>query len=264
MKVCIFDIKRFAIHDGPGIRTTVFFKGCPLECWWCHNPEGIRKDIEYFNEEVVLDGVCLKKDVQVGRWIAVEELMDELERDRVFMEESGGGISFSGGEPLLQPDALFRLLEMSRERNIHTAVDTSGYTSEENIKRVSGIADLILFDLKTVNDDIHRKYTGASNRNILRNLKIALKGPAYVIVRIPLVGGFNDSAEEIGSILAYLLRLDGLEAVDVLPYHPYGTHKYQRFNMENRQNGFKTPTKQRVEAVSNIFSDAGFRVRTGG
>lgn len=264
MKVCIFDIKRFAIHDGPGIRSTVFFKGCPLTCRWCHNPEGIRKNTEHFTRELVLDGMTLHREVEVGRWIAVEELMDELERDRVFMEESGGGISFSGGEPLQQPDALFSLLEMSRKRNIHTAVDTSGYASVDNIRRVCECSDLILFDLKTMDDEKHRKYTGVSNRRILGNLEKALEGSADVVVRLPLVSGFNDSSEEIGSMLAFLRRLDGLEAVDILPYHPFGTHKYRRFNRKNRQNGFKTPPKERIKQIKNTFSEAGFKVKTGG
>ncbi|MFC2115691.1 glycyl-radical enzyme activating protein [Bacteroidota bacterium] len=264
MKVCIFDIKRFAVHDGPGIRTTVFFKGCPLECWWCHNPEGINKDTECFTEELELDGVSLSKEVKVGRWIDVEELINELERDRVFMEESGGGISFSGGEPLQQAEALFRLLEMSGERNIHATVDTSGYTSEENIIKTASYADLILFDLKTMDDAKHRKFTGVSNQRILSNLEKALECTHEIIVRIPLVEGFNDSESEIGSMIEYLSSLDGLEAVDILPYHPFGTHKYRRFNRENRLSGLKKPSDKRLKEVRNAFSDAGFRVRTGG
>jgi pyruvate formate lyase activating enzyme len=264
MKVCIFDIKRFAIHDGPGIRTTVFFKGCPLECWWCHNPEGIRGGTELFMEEVTLDGVSFEKEVEVGKWMDVGDLMDELERDRVYMEESGGGISISGGEPLQQPEALFRLLELSKERRIHTTVDTSGYANSDKIQKVSGLANLILFDLKTMNEEKHLKYTGVPGNNILENLERVHHGQADVIVRIPLVRGFNDTDEEMGLMLDFLKGMPGLEAIDLLPYHYYGTHKYKRFNRENRQNGFGTPTKQRIEEISKLFLDSGFRVRIGG
>ena len=264
MKVCIFDIKRFAIHDGPGIRTTVFFKGCPLECSWCHNPEGIQKDTERFTENVMLDGVKLTREVQVGRWIDVDELMNELKRDRIFMDESGGGLSFSGGEPLLQSPALIRLLELSRELNIHTTVDTSGYAAAKNMDAVAGLTDLILFDLKSMNDVKHMKYTGVSNVQILQNLERVLDGSAGVVVRIPVVEGFNDSEEDTTAILTFLRSLERLEAVDILPYHPYGTHKYRRFNRENRLNGFKTPANERIEEIRRSFYEAGFKVTMGG
>ena len=264
MKVCIFDIKRFALHDGPGIRTTVFFKGCPLECWWCHNPEGLRSGTEFFTEKLTLDGVSFEKKVKVGKWMDVEDLMGELERDRIYMEESGGGISFSGGEPLQQAEALFRLLNLSRERNIHTTVDTSGYASPDTIETLSGLTDLILFDLKTMDKEKHLTYTGIPNARVLENLERILGGPAEVIVRIPLIAGFNDTDEEMDSILEYLKGLSGIQALDILPYHTFGTHKYRRFNRKNRQDGFKPPAKQRIEKIQKSFSDAGFIVGIGG
>ncbi|MFC2098311.1 glycyl-radical enzyme activating protein [Bacteroidota bacterium] len=264
MKVCIFDIKRFALHDGPGIRTTVFFKGCPLKCWWCHNPEGIVVGPELFTEEVTLDGVKLDKEVKVGRWEDVDELMVELERDRLYMDESNGGISFSGGEPLQQPLALFRLLELSRERGIHTTVDTSGYTSSENIEKLAGMADLIYYDLKTMDNEKHKKYTGVTNQLILENLELTLEKGTEVHVRIPVVSEFNDDQEDVVAMRDYLGGLVGLKTVDLLPYHPFGTHKYKRFNKENKQNGFKAPSKKRLEEIKQLFSNAGFRVRIGG
>ncbi len=264
MKVCIFDIKRFALHDGPGIRTTVFLKGCPLECLWCHNPEGIINEVERFTEEVVLDGVHFEKEVEIGRWVQVDALMDEVERDRIYMEESGGGISFSGGEPLRQAGALLRMLEMSRERKLHTAVDTSGHAPAEIMKKVSNLADLLLYDLKCLDDEKHREFTGVSNRKILENLDIALGGQAEIILRIPLITGFNDTDREIGSMVSYLQKRGSLKEVDLLPYHPYGTHKYTRFRREKRQNVFRAPGKQRIEKISKMFSGAGFKVKTGG
>lgn len=264
MKVCIFDIKRFAIHDGPGIRTTVFFKGCPLQCWWCHNPEGINSDIEIFAEEVEFDGVMLDREVEVGKWWDVEALMDELGKDRVYMEESSGGLSFSGGEPLQQPDALFRLLELSRERDFHTTVDTSGYSASGKMEKLSGMADLIYYDLKCIDAEKHKEFTGVPVERILSNLEIALAGRAEVVARIPLVSGFNADNGEMEEIRDFLVRMGGIEDVDLLPYHPFGTHKYKRFNKENRQNGFVTPAKKKIEEIEGIFTGSGFRVRIGG
>jgi pyruvate formate lyase activating enzyme len=264
LKVCIFDIKRFALHDGPGIRTTVFFKGCPLDCWWCHNPEGIATGIEHYREKITFDGVEMQQETGVGKWIGIEELMDEMERDRVFMEESGGGITFSGGEPLLQADALFRLLELAGDRNLHSAVDTCGYAVPRIMERTSAMADLILYDLKTLDPEKHKKFTGVSNERILKNLETALEGSADVVVRIPIVSGFNDSAPDIGAILDYLSGHKGIRAVDILPYHPYGIHKYRRFGREIRQAGFSVPVQDRVTEIREQFSLAGFSVRIGG
>jgi pyruvate formate lyase activating enzyme len=264
MKVCIFDIKRFAVHDGPGIRTTAFFKGCPLECWWCHNPEGIKKEPEQYTEEVELDGVRFEREVQVGRWIDTGELMDEMLRDRVFMEESGGGLSFSGGEPLLQPEALFHLLELSRNSGIHSCVDTSGYCSAATMEKLTRSTDMILYDLKSLDDDIHLKYTGVNNQGILENLSLAINGNAEVIVRIPLVAGFNTSEMDIERMLGKLKELEGLEKVDLLPYHRFGTHKYSKFKMENKQNGFGSPTKKRINEIRELFCSEGFTVSIGG
>jgi len=211
-----------------------------------------------------MDGVKFQKEVEVGRWIDTGELMEEMLRDRLFMEESGGGLSFSGGEPLLQPEALFRLLELSGEQDIHTCVDTSGYGTAGNMEKVSMMADMILYDLKTMDDEKHIKYTGVSNRKIIENLERVLQGSAEVVVRIPVVQGFNVTKGEIGALLDYLGMLDKLEAVDILPYHPFGTNKYRRFNRENRQNGFSTPGNDRIEEIRNRFQDAGFKVRVGG
>ncbi len=264
MKACIFDIKRFAIHDGPGIRTTVFFKGCPLNCWWCHNPEGISPDIEHYTEKKEFDGVCLQKDLVLGRWMGPDELMEEIEKDRIFMEESGGGVTFSGGEPLMQAEVVFALLKKCRENKIHTALDTSGLVSEKIIHQATELSDLILYDLKSLDDKIHQKYTGASNEKILHNLEIALKGKARVVLRIPMVTGFNDSKADQQQMVSYLKSLDKLDQVDILPYHQFGTQKYNRFHKKNRQNGFSTPPKEKVVELKEALINAGFAVNIGG
>ena len=267
MKVCIFDIKRFAIHDGPGIRTTVFFKGCRLNCRWCHNPEGISSDIEHFDEEKEFDDVNLVKEIILGRWITLDELLVEIEKDRIFMEESGGGVTFSGGEPLMQHVALFAILKDCRVRKIHTALDTSGLVSESIFQQATELADLILYDLKSLDDEIHTKYTGMSNRKILENLEIALKGAARVVLRIPLVSGFNDTHEDQKQLIAYLEGLDNLHnlvQIDILPYHLFGMQKYKRFQKHNRQNGFGTPSGETVNSLKEGLIKAGFAVNVGG
>jgi pyruvate formate lyase activating enzyme len=264
MRACIFDIKRFAIHDGPGIRTTVFFKGCPLNCWWCHNPEGISPDIEKYTEEKELDGVRLEKEVVIGRWVAPEALMEEIMKDRIFMEESGGGVTFSGGEPLMQHEVLFALLERCREEKIHTAVDTSGQVSQEILERACVLADLILYDLKSLDDAIHQPYTGVSNKRILDNLKIALNGAARVVLRVPFVSGFNDSPQDQQRLIDFVGGLPNLEQVDILPYHRFGTQKYKRFHKKNRQNGFGTPPEEKILSFREELAKAGFAVNIGG
>ncbi len=264
MTVCIFDIKRFAVHDGPGIRTTVFFKGCPLNCWWCHNPEGISPEIEHFTEEIEFDGITLNKELTVGRWIKVNDLMEELEKDRIFMEESGGGVTFSGGEPLMQHEAVFALLKLCSEAGIHTAVDTSGLVSEHILQQATELADLILYDLKSLDDKIHQEFTGVSNKKILNNLEITLKGQARVILRFPMVAGFNDKPADHNQLLAYLEGLENLDQVDILPYHPFGTQKYNRFNKKNRQNGFGIPSKEKINSLRDELINAGFAVNIGG
>ena len=264
MKACIFDIKRFAVHDGPGIRTTVFFKGCPLNCWWCHNPEGISPDIEHFTEEKEFDGINLEKELTLGRWISLDELMVEIEKDRVFMEESGGGVTFSGGEPLMQHEAVFALLKECRKQKIHTALDTSGLVSEKILQQATELADLILYDLKSLDDKIHMKYTGSSNKKILENLEIALKGEARVVLRIPLVTGFNDTAMDQQWLISHLGGLKNLDQVDILPYHPFGTQKYNRFHKEDRQNGFGTPTRKKVISLKEELINADYDVNIGG
>ena len=262
MKACIFDIKKFAVHDGPGIRVTVFFKGCPLSCAWCHNPEGIPKDIIRLTENVDFDGIQIKRDVEIGRWIDIVELVNEIEKDRVFMEESGGGVTFSGGEPLLQPEVLLELLDICSKAGLHTAVDTSGYASGKVMQDVCKRTDLVLFDLKTLDDEKHKAFTGVSNKSILNNLDMALNSGTETIIRIPLVPGFNDDASEISAILDYLAPYEQLEQVDILPYHHYGNHKYKKIN--SRKESFEVPGPGHILETRKIFESAGYRVTTGG
>jgi pyruvate formate lyase activating enzyme len=215
-------------------------------------------------EEKEFDGVILEKELTLGRWIDVDDLMTEILKDRIFMEESGGGVTFSGGEPLMQPEAVFSLLERCRELKIHTALDTSGQAPAPVLQQATGMTDLILYDLKTLDDGVHRKYTGVSNKQILENLEIALAGEARVVLRVPFVAGFNDTAEDERRLLEYLGGLKNLEQVDILPYHPFGTQKYKRFHKKNRQNGFGAPEREKIQSFKEVLTKAGFAAHIGG
>jgi len=162
MEGIIFDIKRFAVHDGPGIRTTFFLKGCPLNCWWCHNPESISKGI-FFDK---------KQNVAIGKKYSVQDILIEAEKDRIFFDESDGGITLSGGEPLLQYEFTLEIVKELHQAGFHVSLDTTGYTSEKRISEIAEYVDLFLFDLKHLNDSLHKKFTGVSNIQILNNLRL--------------------------------------------------------------------------------------------
>lgn len=264
MKACIFDIKRFAIHDGPGIRITVFFKGCPMTCWWCHNPEGINPEIEYFTKETNIDGKVICETAKAGEWMTLTAMMEEIEKERVFMEESGGGVTFSGGEPLLQHQFLIAALRECRKRSIHSCIDTSGIVSEDIIREVALYTDLFLYDLKLMDDDEHIKYTGISNKQIFHNLEFLLKNKAQVIIRIPLVPGINDGDKQIDSMISYLTMLSGIRNVDILPFHHFARSKYERFNRISRMKDIPKPTGSRLGELKTRFERAGFITKIGG
>jgi pyruvate formate lyase activating enzyme len=264
VKACIFDIKRFAIHDGPGIRVTVFFKGCTMACWWCHNPEGINPEVEDYTKETTLDGKVICETVKAGEWIAIEDLMKEIEKERIFMDESGGGVTFSGGEPFFQPEFLLAALRECNERSIHTCVDTSGFTSEQWIRQAASLTGLFLYDLKLIDEKEHKKYTGVSNKQILRNLKILVELKRNINIRIPLIPGINDQPTQINNMIGYLIKLNGITNVDLLPYHYYARNKYKRFNRNNRLNRIPKPTELQLEELKIQFEKAGFNVRIGG
>jgi pyruvate formate lyase activating enzyme len=330
----IFDIMKYSIRDGPGIRTTVFFKGCPLNCWWCHNPESqafgqemmVREDrcigcgaclracrhgaiIEVDREIASLGGATIEADraiastggvivetdkaiaslggvivetdkaiastggvivetdkaiaslggvitslkgalltltekcrlcgdcvkvchsearVLVGREATSQQLMEEIEKDLVFYEDSGGGVTFSGGEPLAQPAFLKTMLEMCRRKEIHTAVDTTGFGKLEDLLEVSASTDLFLYDLKLIDESEHRRFTGVSNKTILENLRVLSRRHSNIIIRIPIIPGVNDSEENLRRTGEFLSGFGGVREVNLLPYHKTGVEKYRR------------------------------------
>jgi pyruvate formate lyase activating enzyme len=263
--VTIFDIKRFAVHDGPGIRTTVFFKGCPLDCWWCHNPESRKSQAE----KVIYKRKLGEKEIDYthtyGKSMNIPEVVKEILKDKLFYEESGGGVTFSGGEPLLQPDALFDLLKHCKRKGIHTAVDTCGHTQWINFKKIIAFTDLFLFDLKLIDVEKHEEFTGVKNELIIDNLVRLLREKANVELRIPVIPGINDSKDEIRRYIQFLmLKLEKAPKIHLLPYHNIADNKYQKLNMKNRMKRLDGTESKNLQSFKQELESSGFTVGIGG
>jgi len=261
----IFDIKRFSVNDGPGIRTTVFFKGCPLSCWWCHNPESRLCGIEQVDVTRMLNGKEFPHKEVIGRWITVQEIMVEIEKETVFYETSGGGATFSGGEPLLQALFLSDLATECRTKSIHTCLDTSGYCDPALFREMIPQFDLFLFDIKTLDRDQHIRYTGVPNDDILENLEWLDREQSNYIIRIPYIPGVNDDRSSIRNLLEFLQKLrNPLKEIHFLPFHPMARTKLKRLGMEDKLDGFHTVNEAELHNFAEEFKQAGFTVKIGG
>ncbi|MDD3960845.1 MAG: glycyl-radical enzyme activating protein [Bacteroidales bacterium] len=264
-KGIIFDIKRFAVHDGPGIRTTVFFKGCPLRCLWCHNPEGIDAAQQSVKKKLSMGDKSVWIDEIVGMEYTAPALMNELEKDYLFMEESSGGVTLSGGEPLMQAAFLLQLLPLLKKRKVHVALDTCGYASPAIMAAVLPYVDLFLFDLKHTDAQIHRKLTGVDLVPILANLHEVLQRKCNVRIRIPYIPGIQDDAATLSAYIRILApHRSDIEAIDILPYHSIAANKYRRFGLANRVADWKEPTEEEINNFARAFRCAGFHVTIGG
>ncbi|UCH92152.1 MAG: glycyl-radical enzyme activating protein [Candidatus Aminicenantes bacterium] len=247
MQGIIFDIKRFAIHDGPGIRTTVFLKGCPMKCPWCHNPEGQKKCPERgWNNG--------KKEI-IGEKRSVDEVMREIDKEVVFYDESKGGVTFSGGEPLVQPKFLQALLQECRKRDIHTTLDTTGYVSPRIFKSIIDKVDLFLYDLKIMDEQTHIRYTGVSNRPVIENLRILSKKGKKVIIRFPVIPGITDTKENIKKLGTFVASLKNIDEIDLLPYHRTAEGKYRHLKKENKMKEMAVmpPTDEQMNKIQRLF-----------
>lgn len=265
VKGIIFNIKRFAVHDGPGIRTTVFLKGCPLSCRWCHNPEGIDPKPFLYHKKVLVDSEWFGHTEEVGVAYSVDEVLSMVLRDRVFYEESGGGVTFSGGEPLLQPEFLAAILEACKREGLHTAVDTSGHISRQYFDPILPLTRLFLFDLKHCDPLKHQQSTGFTNELILSNLQYLSKKNVSLRVRIPVIPLFNHNENDMTEMMMFLQSLPGkIEQVDLLPYHTLGNSKNKRFGMPNLMEGVPALKKEELLPYTDVFKNNGFKVTIGG
>lgn len=298
-KAKIFNIQKFSIHDGPGIRTTVFFKGCPLKCMWCHNPESqnVGKDMLYDADKCILCGECMRvcptgaisiKDnilstdmtkctfcgecciycIKGAREIAgeeytVEQVLKEVLKDKVFYEQSGGGVTLSGGEPLIHVDFVLELLKKLKEENINTAIDTSGAVPYETLEKVARFTDLFLYDLKVMDDEKHKKYVGISNKNIIDNLKKLSKIHNNIFVRLPIIEGINADEDHINQVLKTIKDLN-IKKVNLLPYHDIGKHKYKKLGYSYEESKMSKPTDEKMQSFKKIFQDEGYEIKIGG
>ena len=261
----IFDIKRFSVHDGPGIRTTVFLKGCPLRCIWCHNPESWLGIIQHSKKTIFLDGNEFTENQQIGTDTSVADIIQEFEKERIVMEESGGGVTFSGGEPLSQPAFLLELLKKSVERGFHTAVDTSGMTDRSVLEQIVPYTNIFLYDIKLMDEKLHEKYTGISNRQIIDNLTWLAQKNAKIHIRIPLVNGITSTDENLSRIGGFLEPIkEKVSRIDLLPYNYMGKSKYHKLEIPFEMAAENlSPDNEQLKSVVSFFQSKGFNVHTG-
>jgi len=295
----IFNIQRYSIHDGPGIRTTVFLKGCPLNCWWCQNPESqlSGQEMVFWEDRCIGCGACSlncpsgaiqmknKKPLtdknkcnlygecsricptqareMIGKTMTTEVVIKEIEKDLVFYEESGGGVTFSGGEPLSQSEFLEDLLDGCKEKKIHTTVDTSGYIPWEILNKIHSKVDLFLYDLKIMDSERHKKYTGLSNEIILENLKKLSSVHNNIFVRFPVIPGINDDYQNTREMGEFLSSLK-VAQVNLLPYHYIGVDKYKRLGKKYKLADIQPPSKEKLSKISGILRKFNLNVKLRG
>jgi pyruvate formate lyase activating enzyme len=266
MKGLIFSIKKYSIHDGPGIRVTFFMKGCPLSCMWCHNPEGISAKPETIcKTNKVGDREFISEEV-AGRIYSPGKIIETLEKERVFIDQSGGGVTFSGGEPMLQPEFLLETLRLCKSQGYHTAVDTSGYALSKDFVSIIPYTDLFLFDIKHLDDSEHLRFTGVSNVQILTNLRLVLDKGKSVMIRFPVIPGYNDSPGHLKRLRDYISanKTPALKKINLLPFHKTGSSKYERLKIPYRTGEVLPPSKEKMKELKIFFQGSGVSVKIGG
>ena len=299
MKATIVNVQKYSVHDGPGIRTTIFFKGCPLKCWWCHNPESLKPSEEIIqcaekctgcgrcaskcSEEAIqikngnpfielekckLCGKCADLCISearehIGKVVSVEDIMNNIKKDIVFYEESGGGVTFSGGEPLIHTKFLIEVLKRCKLLGINTTVDTCGYAPWESFEQIHDKVDLFLYDLKIFDDEKHVKYTGVSNKLILENLKKLSDLGKDIYLRMPIIRGINDDDEHINGCLEFISKLN-IKQVNILPYHKFGMDKYEKLNMSYKLSGNEKPLDKTIDNIVKKFRNRNIKLEVGG
>jgi pyruvate formate lyase activating enzyme len=296
----VFNVQKYSLHDGPGIRTAVFLKGCPLCCSWCHNPESRspRPELVVLETRCAACGECRRacpfgqaaagngpqpthladctlcgecvdacptgaRQI-IGERKTVAEVMATVLQDRVFYEDSGGGVTFSGGEPLTQPAFLKALLEACRGEGLRTAVDTCGFACTDVLLEIARRTDLFLFDVKLMDDAKHRHYTGVSNGPILENLRALAKAHANIWLRVPVIPGVNDSDENLQATAEFATTLANIRQVNLLPYHRIGLLKFRRLGQPYSMESVEPPSGERMERAAGLFRSFGLTAKVGG
>jgi pyruvate formate lyase activating enzyme len=284
----VFNVQRFSLHDGPGLRSTVFMKGCPLGCAWCHNPESQSPVPEFVrmrnrcmscgrcSEDELADPVVRGRedeDVEacptgalqgVGETMESAALVKTLLRDRIFFDESGGGVTFSGGEPLMQAAFVTEAMRLLQAEGVHTTLDTCGFGRWEDLRESAAHANLVLYDIKLMDEARHKAATGVSNDLILENLEALTKVHSAIWIRVPIIPGVNDDESNLDATAAFLRPLPGICKVDLLPYHPTGEAKFARVGMDYSLHGTPSPTRERLETLAAHFRARGLTTTIGG
>jgi pyruvate formate lyase activating enzyme len=299
MQGVITNIQRFSIHDGPGIRTTVFLKGCNLRCFWCHNPETLapKAQLQIFSSRCIGCGECFRRcpqhahlmvdgrrefrrDLCVGCGICaetcyaealvltgqvktVEEVVEEVLRDRPFYETSNGGVTLSGGEPLQQLDFSYAILERCRAEKVHTAIETAASFPWERVAAILPVTDLVMMDIKLMDPERHRECTGTTNERILANAERLGQQPQPLIVRTPIIPGVNDNAADVAAIAAFVAKLPNLQYYELLPFHPMATSKYDSLGMDYRARELKFSPKETLDELVSVAQGYGIPARHG-
>ena len=286
----VFNIQRFSVEDGPGIRTNVFLKGCPLNCVWCHNPESKRRETELFytpdkcigcgactavceqgchritesghvfdRTDCIRCGKCVKTCYAgalelCGKEMSSDEVLTEVLKDRAFYG-SGGGLTLTGGEPFFQPEFTLEILRKAKEAGLHTCVETSGQTSGEIIQKAAALTDLFLFDFKCADPELHRQYTGVSNEGIIRNLRLLDTLDARIVLRLPVIPEVNLTDAHFEAAAQLAKELQGIIEVDLLPYHPLGISKSERLGKESAYGRTEFLEKQELEKYRDLIAE---------
>lgn len=252
----IFDIQRFSTHDGPGVRTIVFLKGCPLRCRWCCNPESQSYEIQQMNQKGT--------PKTMGRDVTVSEVLDEVLRDRPYYRRSGGGLTLSGGECLWQPDFSVALLTACRDKGINTAIETTGFAEAQVIERFIPQVDQFLMDIKHINSQKHQQFTTRPNEKILQNARLIAEKAKKLIIRVPVIPGFNDTEAEIGDIAAFAASLPNVNEIHLLPYHRMGRDKYEGLNRPYLMGDVPPPSAEQMERLQKVCTQYGLTAHIGG
>lgn len=252
----IFDIQRFSTHDGPGVRTIVFLKGCPLRCRWCCNPESQSYDIEQMMQK--------GKMKTIGKDVAVSEVLEEIMRDRPYYRRSGGGLTLSGGESLLQPDFALALLQATKQNGINTAIETTGFADWQTVERFIPYIDTFLMDIKHIDTKKHEEFTSRPNALILKNARLIAEKAKRLIIRVPVIPGFNDTKEEIAQIAQFASRLPNVNEIHLLPYHRMGKDKYDGLSRPYLMGDVPSPTNERMQELLEVCRSFGLTTHLGG